>query len=246
MNVKSFIKKIASSCLLARMLSLNLLFNNFSVFADDDFNDGIFTYAIDKDSHTATLNGLSGKLLEFDVTIPSAIKANGNEYSVNKIGDFAFDNCSELKVIKISSNITKVGRFAFCSCRKLVSIIIPDMVTSIGDYAFYMCSELKSVQIPDAVTSIGDYAFYSCSKLISIKIPSSATSIGWGAFSKRKNLKTTEIAGPRKAYILSYAPIDIGEEAFGDGEDHVKYMSERLTFNKNLTLPLYAPFSDDE
>ena len=76
----------------------------------------------------------------------------------------------------------KLGDFAFGDCSSLTSLTIPSGVTSIGDYAFYGCSGLTSLTIPSSVTSIGDKAFYGCSELTSLTIPSCVTEIGWGAF----------------------------------------------------------------
>lgn len=124
--------------------------------------------------------------------------------SVLKIGDSAFNSCSELTSITIPNSVTSIGQWAFENCTNLTSITIPESVTSIGQYAFHNCpcavkfadgmtsipsdalfyaSMITSVTMPDSVTSIGDYAFRGCTSLTSITIPKSVSKIGNGAFS---------------------------------------------------------------
>ena len=73
------------------------------------------------------------------VIIPSTVTYEGQEYTVTKIADNAFNDC-----------------------RGLTSVTIPNSVTSIGDYAFRYCGSLTSVTIPNSVTSIGSGTFEDC------------------------------------------------------------------------------------
>jgi hypothetical protein len=112
------------------------------------------------------------------VNIPSSITYNGEEYSVTRIGDYAFEGCSGLTSVTIGNGVTSIGAYAFRNCTGLTSITIPNSVTSIGEYAFDGCSGLTSVTIPNSVTSIGGYAFSGCTGLTSVTIPNSVKSIG--------------------------------------------------------------------
>ena len=127
---------------------------------------------------------INGELLQGEIVIPE-----GTE----KIGEYAFYNCSGLTSITIPDSVTSIGYRAFYNCSGLTSITIPDSVTSIGDYAFYNCSGLTKMAIPDGVTSIGDYAFCNCSGLTSITIPDSVTSIGERAFYECSGLTSITI-----------------------------------------------------
>ena len=93
-----------------------------------------------------------------------------------------FNDCDNLKNLKISNGVTTIGSCLFKGCFGLKSITIPDSVTSIGERAFYGCSSLTSITISDSVTSIGVSAFAHCSSLTSVTIPSSVTTIGLNAF----------------------------------------------------------------
>ncbi|MDC0048141.1 leucine-rich repeat protein [Verrucomicrobia bacterium] len=65
----------------------------------------------------------------------------------------------------IPDGVTSIGDYAFNECTNLRSITIPDSVTSIGDFAFKYCTALTSITIPDSVTSIGERAFRDCQSL---------------------------------------------------------------------------------
>ena len=84
--------------------------------------------------------------------------------------------------IVIPDGTEKIGDYAFYNCSGLTSIVIPDSVTSIGDGAFYWCSGLTSITIPDSVTSIGEWAFYYCTDLTTINFQ--GTKAQWRAIEK--------------------------------------------------------------
>ena len=150
---------------------------------------------------------INGELLQGEIVIP-----DGTE----KIGDYAFYNCSSLTSITIPDSVTSIGERAFSGVTaeiiwgdapQITSIdyfafagyqgttfTVPNSVTSIGLRAFEYCYSLTSITIPDSVTSIGDYAFSECSGLTSITIPDSVTSIGESAF-YRSGLSTINFQG---------------------------------------------------
>ena len=70
--------------------------------------------------------------------------------------------------VVIPEGTEKIGNYAFSDCTGLTSITIPDSVTSIGDRAFSDCTALTSITIPDSVTSIGDRAFSGCTGLTDV------------------------------------------------------------------------------
>ena len=61
-----------------------------------------------------------------------------------------------------------IGEYAFEDCSNLIEITIPDGVTSIGESAFRDCSSLTEITIPDSVTNIGGSAFSNCTALTEI------------------------------------------------------------------------------
>ena len=134
------------------------------------------------------------------------VQYGDNHYTSNdKLGDYAFVDCSGLTSMTIPSGVTSIGEGTFCDCSGLTSLTIPSGVTSISDYAFSGCSGLTSLTIPSGVTSIGDYVFYDCSGLTSLTLPSSVTSIGREAFRSCSGLTSLTIPS---------CVTEIGESAF--------------------------------
>ena len=127
------------------------------------------------------------------ITIPATVTYEGVNYSVTRIGNWAFEEYSGLTTINIPESVTSIGDGAFYYCRGLTTINIPESVTSIGDNAFNYCSSLTAINIPEGVTSIGDYTFANCSRLTEITIPEGVTSIGFSAFSGCSSLTAINI-----------------------------------------------------
>lgn len=104
------------------------------------------------------------------------------EDGVTSIGNYAFDNCRNLKSVTIGKDVVSIGSNAFYRCTSLNSVNIPDKVTSIGTLAFYQCKSLTGVDLPNGLLSIGESAFEECKSLKSIVIPNSVTTVASDAF----------------------------------------------------------------
>lgn len=79
--------------------------------------------------------------------------------SVESVYGNAFEDCTALERVQLSSGLKELCRSMFRNCKSLKSIDIPDGVTSIGGYAFGGCESLESVTVPDSVTDAG---YQSC------------------------------------------------------------------------------------
>jgi hypothetical protein len=117
--------------------------------------------------------------------------------SVTTLGDSAFEDCTSLRSVTLSS-VSKIYGKTFSGCSALTSITIPDSVTSIvatmttggsSSGAFRNCSILNEVVLGAGLTAsaIANKTFENCVNLTSIKTKLSEEDFGtvpadkWGA-----------------------------------------------------------------
>lgn len=89
----------------------------------------------------------------------------------------AFQNCVNLQSVTFNNAIKYINNFAFENCILLDNVVLPDSVQTIGQYAFTNCTSLSSISLGNGLTSILDNSFENCSNLVSISIPASVTEI---------------------------------------------------------------------
>ena len=112
-----------------------------------------------------------------DVVILEKITINGKEFSVTKIGDYAFCMLNDLIHVSIPSSVRSIGFEAFAGCSELESVDMKEGLQQIGQKSFRDCVSLKSVILPSGLESIGFAAFSGCHGLTSINIPASVQDI---------------------------------------------------------------------
>lgn len=148
-------------------------------------------------------------------------------HNCEKIGGYAFNQCTSLQEITLSKNLKHVGSYAFSQCNQLKDIILPSEVETISyhafedcnlasiqfppslkrieSYAFSGCGNLSSINLP-GLTSISNYTFFGCSNLTEVKLPSTLEHIGDNAFEHCDNLT--------KVYTYTVLPINIDQNTF--------------------------------
>lgn len=117
-----------------------------------------FTYELDSNNYASitSYQGTSG-----NVTIPSTIDG----YEVKTIANHAFNesrndtNGKVLTNVIISEGITEIGDFAFNECTNLESVTVPESVTDLGFQTFIGCSKLTKINIPSKVTKLQSMIF---------------------------------------------------------------------------------------
>jgi hypothetical protein len=185
--------------------------------------------------------------------------------TVRSIGDNAFKNCKNLKIVTLADSLETIGNYAFSGCSSLEKLEIPRKVETIGIEAFRNCSNIKTItwkdslnclrfvgdyafagnssltelKIPKEVNTIGMYAFSGCSKLERIELPSKLEKIDQFAFQNCKNLKTI-ISRIEKDSIFS---IDDNVFRFVDN-DNISNVSYELYQKATLFVPMPADSVD--
>ena len=110
-----------------------------------------------------------------DVVILEKIKSNGKEFSVTKIGDYAFCMLDDLIHVSVPSSVRTIGVEAFAGCSRLVSIDMKEGLREICRESFRGCISLKSISLPSGLMTIGSEAFSGCQELTSINIPANVS-----------------------------------------------------------------------
>ena len=135
-----------------------------------------------------TVEVSDGKMVPGEVVIPEKVKdAEGNEYTVVRVGKEAFDMYGDYWSNKTLTHITIPGTVKSIGARAFrygwaLGVTLSEGLEVIEDEAFLNCSAFGQIELPQSLKSIGDKAFYKCFSLTSVTIPESTTSIVGNAF----------------------------------------------------------------
>lgn len=102
----------------------------------------------------------------------------------------AFQGCTNLVSIELSSSIVRIQMMAFEGCTGLTTIntLHPTAMTYFGTRAFYGCENL-SIELPSALIALSDSCFVGCSSLTTITIPKSVNTSMSQVFMNCTNLR---------------------------------------------------------
>lgn len=113
--------------------------------------------------------------------------------SVENIGSMAFEECINLREVKLPKSLYTICEETFYGCESLESITLPDVV-NIGESAFAHCISLKNIVIPESVEfGIDDSAFLNCTSLQKVTVNGNIQQIGSAVFMNCENLKSINI-----------------------------------------------------
>lgn len=106
-----------------------------------------------------------------EVVIPEGVVSIGSNYEGSYVDwddNGAFENCSSLEIVELSSGLEKICQRTFYNCGSLNHVEVPEGVTYIGRHAFYNCTSLTEVVLPSTLNSIGSTPFAGCNQLTSV------------------------------------------------------------------------------
>ena len=144
------------------------------------------TYSINADGVSVTVTGhVDGTSATGELFIPETKIINGVTYTVTKIGNNAFRNCSGLTgSLTIPNSVTSIGSYAFYNCSGFTgSLTLGNSLTTIDRYAFRKCSGFTGPLIlGNSLTTLSTGVFQECSGFTSLTLDNSLTTIGTDAF----------------------------------------------------------------
>ena len=122
--------------------------------------------------------------------------------SIETIGNYAFYECTGLRVVKFGSNLKSIGISCFEGCESLESIKLPKSLKVIREFAFRVCTGLQTVEFDDNINFYDGYyygfcnnVFDGCESLHTVKLPKNSPGnfiIPMATFSWCPSLKSIE------------------------------------------------------
>lgn len=145
------------------------------------------------------------------VTFPSTLQ---------KIGNYAFEDCKYLAEVVLPDNITELGEGAFQNCKGLLSVSLSNSIAKLDRFTFSYCVSLRTIFIPKSVISINAYALTQCLSLQNIDVdnenPSYCSYSGVLYSRDMKSLITYPVAMESNEYYVADGVEKIGSRAFSD------------------------------
>ena len=160
------------------------------------------------------------------LTIPTAIRLDGQSYMVKAIYPDAFSPASETLASVSFYDNSELEEFTGASGCSITSLSLPASVRRIGDEAFSGCTKLADIALPDNLESIGESAFADTA-LTSVSIPASITQLGDYAFSGCDNLESVTYA---EGSHLERIPHGCFRNCYKLGIDAVNSLPASVTF----------------
>lgn len=145
--------------------------------------------------------------------------------SVNKIEDYAFMRCPNLRSVSMSSGVTSIGTRAFAYCPKLNNVVLSDALTVIPEGLFEACGGLQRLDLEalGKCSEIGPWALAQCNGLTTLVLPSGADVIGKCAIYGTSMIETLAL------------PADVAE--IGDGAMGAMSALRLLRVDKLASVP---------
>lgn len=140
-------------CLFMRLVFIIGLIVQCALLQASTLIDGLY-YDLDESNHTATVTyETTGNdnyaSLSTDVRIPESVTYDGITYTVTKIADKAFANCTVMKSISIPATVLQIGDLSSYSDDRSKPTSLP----------FYNCTSLKDVRFEDGQQPLSLCAF---------------------------------------------------------------------------------------
>ena len=95
-----------------------------------------------------------------------------SQCALQRIGNWAFYNCSLLQELNIPEGVTEIGNAAFYGCSHLEDLVLPSSLQTIGDYGFSDCSNLERITVNATVPPVIEAnTFYEVDRSIPVYVP---------------------------------------------------------------------------
>ena len=100
------------------------------------------------------------------INIPATVTNGGTTYTVKRIGNYAFENCTDLTAVTLGSNIEQIGYRAFRNCTSLSDINWPSSIRKMESDAFISCTSLTRVELSSRLEEMAGSVFEGCINIL--------------------------------------------------------------------------------
>ena len=183
-----------------------------------------------------------------NVTIPSHVTVDGQDWVVTAIGNSAFKNCKQLRAVTLPETLKRIEKYAFKGCKMLTAMTLPEGVESIDWAAFQDCNAIRTFTFNPGVKNIEGYAFTYCGGLKNLDLPNSVKRIDPDAFfvcSGLKNLSIDMECVPDEAfyYCTGLNTVNLGNHVKTIGEGAFSECWSLATVNMGANVDSIAPMA---
>lgn len=142
--------------------------------------------------------------------------------SLQKIGNYAFEFCNELKEVNFPEGLITIDGAAFAYCTQLENVVLPEGLKYLGDSAFRSCDSLTEITVPEGITFMSG-TFATCYSLRTVNLPSGLTHMMNGVVEGCRSLETLHLPAKLESIHGSWpSSLKTITTAFGS----VRYVSE--------------------
>ena len=166
------------------------------------------------------------------------IDENG-EKKISKIGKYAFQNCKKFEGnIKISAE--RIEEYAFEGCENLKQVVLAEGIKYIGIRAFYGCSNIGTVEFPLTIQEIKPQAFQSCN-LKDIRLYGEVKEVCASAF-YNNTIEKFSIANKNNEqgilYMLEDHPINVSKRLYIENMNLIEKKTNTFALQEYAVLKL--------
>lgn len=149
-----------------------------SIFDGSVFSDGNLYYNITNSNSkwVELIANPGGSKYSGEFTVPLTISFKGVDYDINRIGDYAFKDCTDVTKITIENIVNyhqvnyEIGEGAFWGCTYLQTFEAPYIrLKTIANNTFKNCFRLTNFTLPSGINKVGESAFESCEAITTIE-----------------------------------------------------------------------------
>ncbi len=125
-----------------------------NIVVTDTIDEVLAEYQFATISDTECSVRISNKAVATKAVIPSTAEISGKTYKVTEVVASGFASAAKLKRVSLPYTIKKVGNMAFGNCTSLQRISLSN-VEELGANVFYKCTSLEKLVLPDSLVKMG-------------------------------------------------------------------------------------------